>query len=144
MSNALQVYNEIRMQHQGEKHKIIFNHMAWDYVMCYGANNYFDFKTLESKVCRLNGRNAIGKSAFLDVLCIGLYGEPSKQRNMLTGKKMTGKMIHDHRPANVTMSVSILFSLNDTAYEVHRSFSQQAKEENWARPINSTICMCFY
>ena len=140
IENALTQYNDIRMQHHGENHKIIFNHMMWDYVMCYGAGNYFDFKTLSGKVCLLNGRNAIGKSAFLDVLCIGLYGEPSKQRNMLTGKKMTGKMIHDHRPANVSMSVNILFEMNGDMYEVYRSFSQQAKEENWARPINSTIC----
>jgi DNA repair exonuclease SbcCD ATPase subunit len=140
IDKALEEYKDLRMQHHGENHKIILKHMAWDYVMCYGPGNYFDFETLENKVCLLNGRNAIGKSAFLDVLCIGLYGEPSKQRNMTTGKKMTGKMIHDHRPPNVSMSVSIMFTLNDEIYEVFRSFSQQAKEENWARPISSTIC----
>ena len=140
IENALQEYKDIRMQHHGENHKIIFNHIYWDYVMCYGPGNYFDFKTLTGKVCLLNGRNAIGKSAFLDVLCIGLYGEPSKQRHMLTGKKMTGKMIHDHRPSNVTMSVHIMFSMNDETYEIFRSFSQQSKEENWARPISATIC----
>lgn len=140
IESALQEYKDIRMQHHGIHHKIIFDHMYWDYVMCYGPSNYFDFKTLTGKVCLLNGRNAIGKSAFLDVLCIGLYGEPSKQRHMLTGKKMTGKMIHDHRPANVSMCVNIMFSMNDESYEIFRSFSQQAKEENWARPISATIC----
>jgi len=140
IDKAMEEYKDLRMQHHGENHKIVFKHMAWDYVMCYGPSNYFDFETLDSKVALLNGRNAIGKSAFLDVLCIGLYGEPSKQRNMTTGKKMTGKMIHDHRPANVTMSVSIMFNLNGELYEVFRSFSQQAREENWARPISSTVC----
>ena len=140
IEDALQSYKDLRMQHHGESHKIIFKNMSWDYVMCYGPGNYFNFETLDGKVCLLNGRNAIGKSAFLDVLCIGLYGEPSKQRNMLSGKKMTGKMIHDHRPANVSMSVGIIFTLNDELFEVYRSFSQQAKEENWSRPISSTIC----
>jgi DNA repair exonuclease SbcCD ATPase subunit len=140
ISKAIDEYTDIRMQHHGKNHKIIFKHIAWDYVMCYGQGNYFDFENLTHKICLLNGRNAIGKSAFLDVLCIGLYGEPSKQRHMLTGKKMTGKMIHDHRPPNVSMYVAILFTLNDTLYEVYRSFSQQAKEENWARAIQATIC----
>jgi DNA repair exonuclease SbcCD ATPase subunit/DNA repair exonuclease SbcCD nuclease subunit len=140
IDKALEEYKDLRMQHHGENHKIILKNMAWDYVMCYGPSNYFDFETLDGKVALLNGRNAIGKSAFLDVLCIGLYGEPSKQRSMTTGKKMTGKMIHDHRPANVTMSVSIMFNLNGELYEVFRSFSQQAREENWARPISSTVC----
>ena len=142
IDKALTVYNDIRMQHHGNNCKIILKHMSWDYVMCYGANNYFDFKTLQGKICLLNGRNAIGKSAFIDVLCIGLYGEVSKQRHLVSGKKMTAKMIHDHRPANVSMSVAIMFYVNNDLYEIYRSFSHQSKEENLIRAMNATVCKC--
>ena len=142
IDKSLQEYNDIRMQHYGDNSKIIFKHMCWDYVMCYGPNNYFDFQTLSGKICLLNGRNAIGKSAVIDVLCIGLYGEVSKQRNMISGKKMTAKMIHDHRPANTSMSVNIMFYLNEDLYEISRSFSHQSKEETLVRAIQATIYKC--
>jgi len=140
IDKAISAYHDIRNEHRNTISRITFKYMSWDYVMCYGQNNYFDFEKLQGNICLLNGRNATGKSAFLDVLCIGLYGEPSKQRNMLTGKKMTGKMIHDQRPANVSMNVAIMFQLNEEIYEVYRSFSTQVKEENWARAINATVC----
>ena len=127
IQRALQEYADVHAQHHGENHKIILKHMKWDYVMCYGPNNYFNFETSENKICLLNGRNAVGKTAFLDVICIGLYGEPSKQRKMLSGKKMGGKMLHDHRPENVSMSVNLLFTLNGEYYEVYRSFSKQGR-----------------
>jgi DNA repair exonuclease SbcCD ATPase subunit len=127
IEKALQEYADVHAQHHGENHKIILKHMKWDYVMCYGPNNYFNFETSENKICLLNGRNAIGKTAFLDVIFIGLYGEPSKQRKMISGKKMGGKMLHDHRPDNVSMSVNLLFTLNDEYYEIYRSFTKQGR-----------------
>ena len=117
------------------KYKIVLQHMTWDYILCYGANNYFDFNKLEGKIVLLNGRNASGKSAFLDTLCIGLYGEPSKQRN-IQNKKLSGKMIHDQRPKDNSMKVNILFNCDDILYEIKRIFGLQ---DTWARSINASI-----
>jgi hypothetical protein len=143
IQTALQNYGDVHAQHHGENHKIVYKHMNWSYVMCYGANNYFNFESLQGKICLLNGQNAIGKTAFLDVICIGLYGEPSKQRKMLSGKKMGGKMIHDHRPENNSMSVNILFTLNNDYYEIHRSFTKQGRgdaSKEDLRQMMATIC----
>lgn len=111
--------------------RIILKNMAWDYAMCYGQGNFFDFSKIQNNIALLNGKNASGKSSFLDVLCIGLYGEPTKHRNMLSGKKMSAKMIHDHRPSHKSvMKVCILFTLNDEDYEIVRSFTTQKKDDN--------------
>ena len=142
LDNLLDDYNQsLSKTNNVNKCHIVLQNMSWDYVLCYGANNYFDFTKLEGKVALLNGRNASGKSAFLDTLCIGLYGEPSKQRNV-QNKKLTGKMIHDHRPKDNSMKVSILFKCgpdenNQSLYEIHRTFGQQ---DSWARSINASIC----
>lgn len=117
------------------KYKIILQYMSWDYILCYGPHNYFDFNKLEGKVALLNGRNASGKSAFLDTLCIGLYGEPSKQRN-IQNKKLTCKMIHDQRPKDHSMKVNIIFYCDDELFEISRTFGQQ---DNWARTISASI-----
>jgi DNA repair exonuclease SbcCD ATPase subunit/DNA repair exonuclease SbcCD nuclease subunit len=104
-----------------------FINMKWDYLMCYGEDNYIDFTTLDNKIALLNGKNAMGKSAFLDILCLALYGEPTKMRNIITGKKYTNKIIHDNRPSNKkASSVSILLDIKDDTYEIHRVFGTQS------------------
>lgn len=122
-------YTELHSQ----KHQthITLKHMSWDYAMCYGQGNYFEFASIDDTVALLNGCNASGKSSFLDVLCIGLYGEPTKHRNMLSGRKMTAKMIHDQRPSHRSlMRVSIMFKMDEQLYEITRAFTTQKKEEH--------------
>ena len=129
IQKAIDEYRD-KMQEKHVKYRISLQHMSWDYAMCYGQGNYFDFKNIRNNIALLNGRNASGKSSFLDVLCIGLYGEPTKHRNMLSGKKMTAKMIHDHRPPSKSvMKVAILFEMDDKKYEIVRSFTTQKKED---------------
>lgn len=129
IQKAIDEYRD-KVQEKNTKYRISLQHMSWDYAMCYGQGNYFDFKNIRNSIALLNGRNASGKSSFLDVLCIGLYGEPTKHRNMLSGKKMTSKMIHDHRPANKSvMKVAILFEVDDIRYEIVRSFTTQKKDD---------------
>lgn len=129
IQKAIEEYRD-KMQEKHVKYRIALQHMSWDYAMCYGQGNYFDFRNIQNNIALLNGRNASGKSSFLDVLCIGLYGEPTKHRNMLSGKKMTSKMIHDHRPPNKSvMKVAILFDVDDQTYEIVRSFTTQKKDD---------------
>lgn len=101
--------------------------MQWAYLMCYGESNHFDFKKLNNTIALLNGKNAMGKSSFLDVVCIALYGEPTKMRNIVNGRKYTDKIIHDQRPMNKTApSVRLMFKIGDQHYEIYRSFGSQA------------------
>uniref|UniRef100_A0A6C0CRQ9 Calcineurin-like phosphoesterase domain-containing protein n=1 Tax=viral metagenome TaxID=1070528 RepID=A0A6C0CRQ9_9ZZZZ len=104
--------------------------MSWHYLMCYGENNYFDFTKIKDQIALLNGKNAMGKSSFLDILCIGLYGTPTKMRSMVTAKKYTDKIIHDHRPSHkVAPSVTILLKIKDICYEIHRVFGSQSGKD---------------
>ena len=104
--------------------------MSWNYLMCYGENNYFDFTKIKDQIALLNGKNAMGKSSFLDVLCIGLYGTPTKMRSLVTAKKYTDKIIHDHRPSHkVAPSVTILLKIKDSYYEIYRVFGSQSGKD---------------
>lgn len=127
IQKAIDEYYEkkARLEHcKGERVELV--KMQWSYLMCYGENNFIDFTNLKNQIVLLNGKNAMGKSSFLDIVCIGLYGEPTKMRHMITGKKYTDKIIHDHRPANKSApSVSIMLKLNDQLYEIHRVFGTQ-------------------
>lgn len=108
-------------------HRVELVDMKWSYLMCYGENNHFNFEAIRKEIALLNGKNAIGKSSFLDVICIALYGEPTKMRNLVNGKKYTDKIIHDQRPSNKTApSVKLQFKTNGSVYEIYRSFGVQS------------------
>lgn len=146
IQKALDEYHEkkARVDYcKGERVELV--KMQWNYLMCYGENNYIDFSNLKDKIVLLNGKNAMGKSSFLDIVCIGLYGEPTKMRHMITGKKYTDKIIHDHRPANKSApSVSIMLKINEQVYEIHRVFGTQAQagsqKEHLIAQKEATIC----
>lgn len=127
IQKAIDEYINIIGQSQKSTQRIELLNIKWSYLMCYGANNYFDFNSMRNKISLLNGKNAIGKSSFLDVICIGLYGEPTKMRNIVNGKKMTDKIIHDNKPHNKTAPfVKILFKMGNDTYEIYRAFGKQA------------------
>lgn len=110
-------------------HRVELVDMKWSYLMCYGENNYFNFEAISKEIALLNGKNAIGKSSFLDIICIALYGEPTKMRNLVNGKKYTDKIIHDQRPINKTApSVRLQFKTQGTTYEIYRSFGVQSSK----------------
>jgi len=110
-------------------HTVVLKHMQWDYLMCYGENNIFDFEKLDGKVALLNGQNAMGKSAFLDVLCIALFGEPTSSRREFTGNNMTAKIINDHKPTAASSSTHIWIDVDGVLYEIHRTFKNYSQED---------------
>ena len=119
---------------------IYFKVLKWSYIMCYGELNYFDFECMSGKFALLNGRNAMGKSAFLDVLCIALYGEPSKHRNIMYGKQNNGKIINNACPVNKNMCVSLSFKFNNINYEISREYTYtKVESKQGLKCINASI-----
>jgi DNA repair exonuclease SbcCD nuclease subunit/DNA repair exonuclease SbcCD ATPase subunit len=47
--------------------------MKWSNVGCYGADNYVDFRRMKGMI-HLRGKNSSGKSTFIDILLMALYG----------------------------------------------------------------------
>lgn len=112
------------------RHRIALKHMAWSYIMCYGAGNHFDFESLDGNVCLLNGQNACGKSSFLDAICIGLYGEPTSCRIDQNATALSGGFVHRQKPVTNRdqAEVRIILSVDDVQYEIRRSFAAREKE----------------
>lgn len=101
--------------------------VKWDYVMCYGEDNVFDFRSLQGKVCTLQGNNASGKSSFLDVVCLGMFGQPSNIRNMQYCKKSFGRFVNDQRPSDKSMVIALTFEISGIVYELVRTYNGKDK-----------------
>ena len=138
IQKLIDTYEEKMSGARKQGYHIVLRHMEWEYIMCYGANNWFEFSHMDGKVALLNGKNASGKSSFLDVLCLAIFGEATTMRSDIHGNKMSVKVIHDKKPATKHDSayVKLLFSLDGTQYEVKRSFTVKQKDEMLQSKVN--------
>ena len=124
---AIQAHKKLqeRPLASGARSSVVLKHMKWSWAFSYGERNHFNFETLEGNIALLNGPNASGKSAFVDVLFIALFGEPTKSRSANTGRKMSSYFIHNQRPPKSSlMNVALMFEIDGVLYEIKRSFGQ--------------------
>ncbi len=132
-------YNDKANGIHQQSHTIVLKHMEWEYLMCYGANNWFDFSRIDGKVALLNGKNASGKSSFIDVMCLAIFGDATSMRSDINGSKMSVKVIHDKKPTTSkhdSAYVKLLFSVNNELYEIKRSFTIKQKDEVLQSKVN--------
>ena len=131
ISNAINCYQEQERCNTTKQNASVLslNKVRWDWVLCYGDGNFVDFDSMKGQTSVLNGANASGKSSFLDVICIGLFGEPTSVRQMQGGlkSKRFAKLVNDQLPVSAMMSISILFTLNGALYEISRTYNPKDK-----------------
>jgi DNA repair exonuclease SbcCD ATPase subunit/DNA repair exonuclease SbcCD nuclease subunit len=109
--------------------KFKINYIKWDYVLCYGAHNYVNFDTLEGIVA-ICAKNGYGKSAFLEIICIGLFG---KQLNSRTVASSTSIM-NCFKPPGSTSQIIINFNIGDKTYTIIRTIWES---DTWK--LNATL-----
>jgi DNA repair exonuclease SbcCD ATPase subunit len=124
IQKELDTYDAAIQSLDTQKYTVKLKYMEWSYLMCFGADNRVDFDSFEGTIALLNGRNATGKSSFLDVLCIGLYGMPTSSRHEMSDVKMSANIIHDDKPAMASSYATIVFMVNDTKYMIKRCVSE--------------------
>ena len=110
-----------------ELHRVVLSYMEWENLMCYAKGNWFDFEQIDGRVALLNGANASGKSAMLDVLFMALFGKPTASRREFNKTAMSAKALHDHRDERDSCYVRLRLEADGVQYEIVRTFS--AKEE---------------
>jgi DNA repair exonuclease SbcCD ATPase subunit/DNA repair exonuclease SbcCD nuclease subunit len=112
--------------------------LQWNWILNYRDGNIYDFDTNHHKICIVNAKNGSGKSNFLEVICIALFGEgfPSREN-----PNYTSGMICDKKPAGTMANTSIIFSLNDKKYILQRVMrpNSNARNINFEKIILSEI-----
>jgi len=91
-------------------------HMSWSWLFGYGADNHYDFDTVDGEVGIVNGPNAIGKSAFLDIVCVALFGRTGSNRT--GGEAGVAQTPDDYVnvrcPPDAPAGVALWFSIEET------------------------------
>lgn len=104
-----------------KKDAFIIKHMDFSYILCFGRNNYFNFDQSNGKITLIAGSNSSGKSSFLEVLLVGLYGTDIPSRRDRLGLY---SVICKKIPPNECAQITIKFSVGNNCYQIARVFEQ--------------------
>ena len=101
---------------------LTLNYMEWSWILCFKDGCHINFDELKGNVCTINAMNGQGKSSFLEVICIALFGEPIPSR---FNKENSASIICLQKPTGERPKVSIEFTLNGKMYRIFKAFTIQ-------------------
>jgi len=110
------------------------HYMDFSNLLCYGQSNHIDFDDFSKSICLVNGNNGSGKSSFLEIICIALYGESFPSRY---NKSYSAAIINLTARSAYTR---IMFSINGKSYWLTRTFEPAPKNPKnlWQRSVRLT------
>jgi len=113
-------------EHIIKQHKspLCLKYITWKWLLCYKDENFFDFNSMENKVCTINAPNDAGKSSFLEIICLSLFGDQIPSRYNTTH---TASIICYQKPDGQSSSTSITFTIGQNMYKIDRSFEKNIK-----------------
>jgi DNA repair exonuclease SbcCD ATPase subunit/DNA repair exonuclease SbcCD nuclease subunit len=106
---------------------MILHKLEWSWVLNYKNNNVFDFRKNTKSISVLNAKNGSGKSNFLEIICIALFGEGFPSRH---NTNYSSTIICDKKPSGVMASTRITFSLNDMLYMIERTMRNNTNKRS--------------
>lgn len=101
--------------------------MKWDWILCFGKGNFYDFTNSTNKISIINGPNSAGKTSFLETLTFGLYGTEFPSRKDTSNSSV---MICQKKPVGETANIVIVFSVGDLFYRITRVLEPQKTTKN--------------
>lgn len=123
MSKLENIRNSDVYNGQGQESKKLpfaFIELKWDWLYSFGANNHIQFETYENEIVLLKGKNASGKSNFIEIVLLALFGQtvPSRNNHHFTSYST----IHHRKPKNAISQSQLVFRLGEHRYVVKRKY----------------------
>ena len=122
------------------KESIDIEYIEWNWMSCYGKDNYINFSTMKNNICVINANNDFGKSSFLDIICYALFGKGIISRYT---DEYSVAIINRQKPENETCNVEIIFKIKDTSYKIKRAFTTDSINPNKLHPTYCNLYKMF-
>ena len=70
------------------------NYLYWSNILCYGEDNYIDFRNFNNNIVLLKGNNKFGKSSIIDIIIRILFNECYRghKEHIINKNKKKGKI----------------------------------------------------
>ena len=105
-----------------KKNVLKLEYMEWNWILCYDDDCWFNFKNMDTNVGLLSGLNGHGKSSFLEIICLALFGEPMPSRY---NKQLSASIISQQKPKNSQSRLKLIFTIDNNKYMILRTFNYQ-------------------
>ena len=102
-------------------------YIEWEWILCYQGGCYFNFSNMEGNVMLLNAENGHGKSSFLEIIVLGLFGSSIPSRH---NKQFSSSVICKKKPSRTASKIRLKFKLNTIEYLIVRVFSIKSNDNN--------------
>lgn len=99
-------------------------YIEWSGLLCYNSKNWFDFKKNYQRINLLSGKNGSGKTSFLEVINIGLFGKSIPSRK---AKSQLNSIITKNKSKSEVSYVEIHFFYSNDNFVIRRVFDNDGK-----------------
>lgn len=124
LMKQVDAFNTARTIENTIRCNISLTYMSWSWILCFGQECWFDFTNLKGHMASINAPNGHGKSSFLEVICLALYGESIPSRH---SKQYSSSVVCQQRPAKTKGRTVIQFQKDDHTYRVSRTYDAVSK-----------------
>ncbi len=109
------------------KNKVNLHYINFDWLLCYNNNCYFNFNNLAGNVALISALNGYGKSSFLEIICLAIFGQPIPSR---FNKASSGSIICKQKPEKEKACSNIIIEINNIYYSIYRIFKYNKLDKN--------------
>ncbi len=109
------------------KNNIYLNNINFSWLLCFGKDCFFNFNDLKSNIGLISANNGYGKSSFLEIICLSLFGQSIPSR---FNKTFSASIISKQKPKKEISFTQIEFIINNIIYILYRSFDTQSNDKN--------------
>jgi exonuclease SbcC len=94
------------------------NYVCWSNILCYGPNNYIDFRNFKNNIVMINGKNKEGKSSVIDIIIRALFNEATRgyKDAIINKTKQKG-------------SIKLSFNIGSVEYIIEHLYNRTAKSQ---------------
>ena len=101
--------------------KFKITYMSWNWILCYGPDNYIDFDKMNGKVAAIMGSNNCGKTSLFEIICLGLFNKQITSRKL----QNTSLIVCASYVPGITPDITINFSIGQKNYIIHTSYTNK-------------------
>jgi DNA repair exonuclease SbcCD ATPase subunit len=113
------------------------HYMEWEHLLCYGECNHFDFQAATGLLNGINARNGHGKTSFLEVTCLALFGDGFPSRSI---KSNQTSIIHMGKPEGAVPFTSIDVGIaGEGAFRIYRQWLPKKGDPQKLNTIHKNI-----
>lgn len=127
LTKLIDNYETYNDNHINSKKTLYLDYIEWGWLLCFENKCWFDFNNINNNIAVINSQNGFGKSSFLEVICLAIFGESIPSRY---SRDYSSSIICQKMPSTEKAYTDITIKINDKRYTICRKFDFKHDDKN--------------